>query len=51
MLAGTDLSPIMPVLAKVFDQALAGGEHLHPALTCCLCPALLPVPCMQTACV
>ena len=23
--AGTDLSPIMPVLAKVFDQALAGG--------------------------
>ncbi|KAK9838371.1 hypothetical protein WJX81_007765 [Elliptochloris bilobata] len=22
---GTDLSPIMPVLAKVFDQALAGG--------------------------
>ncbi len=30
MLAGTDLSPIMPVLAKVFDQALAGGEHLFP---------------------
>ena len=23
--AGTDLSPILPVLAKVFDQALAGG--------------------------
>lgn len=23
--AGTDLSPILPVLAKVFDQALEGG--------------------------
>ena len=22
---GTDLKPILPVLAKVFDQALAGG--------------------------
>lgn len=25
MCAGTDLSPILPVLAKVFDQALEGG--------------------------
>ncbi len=23
--AGTDLRPILPVLARVFDQALAGG--------------------------
>lgn len=25
MVTGTDLSPILPVLAKVFDQALEGG--------------------------
>ena len=32
--AGTDLRPILPVLAKVFDQALEGGEAcliaMHP---------------------
>ena len=37
LFAGTDLSPIMPVLAKVFDQALAGGA---------LGLAVAPWPCM-----
>lgn len=36
LFAGTDLSPIMPVLAKVFDQALAGG-----ALILLFCPSAL----------
>lgn len=30
--AGTDLRPILPVLAKVFDQALEGGQPRLPSL-------------------
>ena len=42
--AGTDLSPIMPVLAKVFDQALAGGAAiLATLLPGPACPETLPV--------
>ena len=32
LLAGTDLRPILPVLAKVFDQALEGGMYPPAAL-------------------